>query len=273
MCSIASTSAADVYSPMKKSPNWLVMPHDVMVDIIQRLPTLEIFNSARKVCRTWQRICKDPAMWKVIHMNTRYDGYDLEILTKHAVNLSCGELIDISIEYFGSNDLLNYIALRSSNLKCLSLTNCFHMTGSGLSQAVRKLARLEKLHICLIDINEGDIEVIGKNCPQLKSFKMCKPFRGRFKCDYHAFAIAYYMPQLSHLELFDIEMTNDGLEAILYGCPHLPSLDVRMCDNLDLGGNLGKLCMERIKDFKHNSTQNSWFDVQIYDYADVDAFY
>lgn len=81
-----------------------------------------------------------------------------------------------------------------------------------------------------------------------------------FKCNEYAFAIANSMPKLTHLELIYSHITNDELETILNGCPHLQSLDLRKCHNLDLDGNLGKLCIERIKDFKHESTGNCEFE-------------
>ncbi|KAI3709986.1 hypothetical protein L2E82_39759 [Cichorium intybus] len=56
---------------------------------------------------------------------------------------------------------------------------------------------------------------------------MTKALTVAFECNDYAFAIANSMPRLSHLELSDCNMTNDGLQAILDGCPHLQSLDVR----------------------------------------------
>ncbi|CAH1448673.1 unnamed protein product [Lactuca virosa] len=196
---------------MKESPNWLETPNDLMANILQRLGTVEIFTSAVKVCTTWREICKDPAMWKVIFVKKSLDGrdkiYDFERLTKQAVDLSCGELIDICLVSFGNDDLLDYIVLRSNKLKRLGL-----------------LALL------------------------------IWPF---IKCDDDdALAIANNMHELRCLDLSESEITNNGLEAILNGCLHLQSLDVGKCHNLNLGGILGKQCMERIKDFKHDSTQN-----------------
>ncbi|CAH1448663.1 unnamed protein product [Lactuca virosa] len=102
----------------KKSPNWLLMPDELMENILQRLNSVEKIRSAGKVCRTWRRICKDPAMWKVVDINKWRDGSDtnykleIEMLTKQAVDLSCGELIDFSIGGFCTDDLLDYIVLR-----------------------------------------------------------------------------------------------------------------------------------------------------------------
>ncbi|CAH1448688.1 unnamed protein product [Lactuca virosa] len=257
---MASTSAVETLSVRKESPNWLDMPHELMADILQRLRTAEKLRSAGQVCRTWRRICKDPAMWKVIDINKWQDGCDtnqnLEMLIKQAVDLSCGELIDISIEGFCTDDLLHHIVLRSRKLKRLSLRCCFDMTSSGLSRGVKRVPHeLEKLHINCPYMQAKDIEVIGRNCSQLKSFKICmitrKPFI-IYTCDDHAVAIANNMPELRHLQIYGDEMTNDGLEAILNGCPHLQSLDIYMRCRFNLDGNLVQRCVERIKDFKHS---------------------
>ncbi|KAI3709987.1 hypothetical protein L2E82_39760 [Cichorium intybus] len=267
---MAWTSAAEPSSAKKESPNWLEMPHELMVNVFQRLPTVEILNSARKVCTTWLKICKYPAMWKVINMLQRpVDrwGWDsrLEALTKEAVDLSRGELIDISIDWFGTYELLDYIVRRSSKLKRLCLLSCLRIRDCALSQAVKRVPQLEELHLSETIVNAQEIEVIGQNCPQLKSFKMNKVYSD--SVDDQSLAIANNMPELRHLELIENEITNDGLEAILNGCPHLQSLDVRMCHYLDLDGYLGKMCMELIKDFKHGLT-DCGFDVHISDVED-----
>ncbi|CAI9264198.1 unnamed protein product [Lactuca saligna] len=259
---------------MEETLDWLKMPHELMANIIRRLDAKEILNSALKVCTTWSIICKDPAMWRIIDMHEPGEAcdkdYDLEALTKQAIDLSCGELIDISIQGFGTGDLLHYIVLRSSKLKSFCLKNC-DVTGDELSDAVKRVPMLEKLHLSYISIDAYDIEVIGQNCPQLKSFMLnSKEFEPhpQTENDNDALAIANNMPELRHLDLFDSDITNNGLKAILNGCPHLESLDVRMCYNLDLDGSLGKLCMEQIKDLKYadDSVDNSWFHYWMHEY-------
>ena len=67
---------------------------------------------------TWRRICKDPLMWRTIDMRNDgfLRGYDfsLEKMCRHAVDRSSGELEDINVEYFGTDDLLKYITNRYS---------------------------------------------------------------------------------------------------------------------------------------------------------------
>ncbi|KAJ9566016.1 hypothetical protein OSB04_001982 [Centaurea solstitialis] len=245
---MASTSAGD---PSSESRNWLEMPEEIMGGmILGRLGAVEILDSVQKVCRNWRRICKDPAMWKVIDMNNGFDGLnpdDLEKVCKQAVDRSCGELIDITLN-FGTDDLLDYVSLCSRKLTRLCLTDCYAFTGCGLNYAVKRLPHLETLELSYISIDTEEIEVIGHNCPQLKSFTMENEFRDG---DVDAHAIANSMPALRHLKLVGSIMdSDDRVRAILSGCPHLQSLDIRGCFYLHLDGNLEKLCRERIKDFK-----------------------
>ena len=55
------------------------------------------------------------------------------------------------------------------------------------------------------------------------------------------------MHGLHHLQLFGNQLTNVGLRAILDSCPHLESLDLRYCFNLNLLGDLGRRCREQIR--------------------------
>ncbi|CAH1448672.1 unnamed protein product [Lactuca virosa] len=95
---MSSTTAPEPFSAMNESVNWLEMREELMTNILQRLDTKELLTSILKVCTTWRIICKDPTMWKIIRMNKLFDhrdkNYVLEIMTKQAVDLSCGELID-----------------------------------------------------------------------------------------------------------------------------------------------------------------------------------
>nr|XP_043618639.1 putative F-box/LRR-repeat protein 23 [Erigeron canadensis] len=256
------------------------MPHELMSVILQKLGVVEILNNAQKVCTYWRIVCKDPAMWKVINFPPdclELNDWDMLLnLYKQAVFRSSGELIDIKLESLCNDDLLDFISQRSSKLKCLSLSSCYAVTSSGLSHAAKRLPHLEQLHLFYTSIDAEDIEVIGTNCPQLKSFKLNKEFRRpHIECDGDALAIANAMPELRHLQLFGNKMTNAGLEAILHGCPHLEFLDVRRCFNLDLGGSLGKLCMERIRFFMcpNDPTENCGFNPRAHAYDDFDDMY
>lgn len=97
-----------------KKTNWLDLPADITANILHRLGQIEVLESAQKVCTAWRRICKDPAMWRVIDMQNHGDlsdvPYDLEKMCMHAIDRSQGQLVDITIEYFGTDELMEYLA-------------------------------------------------------------------------------------------------------------------------------------------------------------------
>ncbi|KAM5566032.1 hypothetical protein ABKV19_019830 [Rosa sericea] len=69
------------------------------------------------------------------------------------------------------------------------------------------------------------------------------------------------MGGLRHLQLFGNKLTNDGLRNILDSCPHLCSLDLRHCFILNLDGDLGRVCAERIEKLwlPHDSIEGKEF--------------
>ncbi|KAL3616604.1 hypothetical protein CASFOL_014533 [Castilleja foliolosa] len=184
---------------------------------------------------------------------------DIDVMCLRAIDLSKGELVEINIEYFGNDDLLHYISQRSSNLKCLRLRYCNYITTDGLTASVKIFSELEELHLYFTPgITANVIEVISISCPMLKSFTFNN-------CSYNnhsyrsqsleidnscALTIAKNMPNLQHLCLIWNMLSNEGLKAILNGCLNLESLDLRKCFKVDLQGEFGKMCLERIKYLK-----------------------
>jgi hypothetical protein len=97
-------------------PNWLELPTEITSNILQRLDIIEILTSACHVCPLWRNICKGPLMWRTIDMSymtirKRFSDYDYDLvkICRNAVERSCGRIEEISIEYFGTDDLLQYI--------------------------------------------------------------------------------------------------------------------------------------------------------------------
>jgi len=134
-------------------------------------------------------------------------------------------------------------------------------------------------------LSKEALKAVGRCCPHLKSLKFNN--RGRYyECDevrghvenmsyqgYHlgpdeeALAIAENMSELRHLQLFGNRLTNNGLQAILDGCPHLESLDLRQCFNVMPAENLRRRCVEQIKDLRFPSTYDYEFDAS-YDFIE-----
>ncbi|XP_022146630.1 F-box protein SKIP19-like [Momordica charantia] len=258
--------------------NWLELPADITSMILLKLGAIEILSSAQSVCSLWRKICKDPLMWRVVDMHNMGEwdmDYDLEQMCIQAVDRSCGELIDINIQYFGTNELLQYITQSSNQLRRLRIVRCHSITDTGLSEAVSKLPLLEHLEISLCSFTEKTLETVGRCCRLLKSLKLdCQDCRrGMIDCDRDAIAIAENMPNLRYLQIFGSSLTDRGLQAILDGCPDLESLDLRQCFNLDLVGQLGVECAERIKHLRlpHDPTDDYEFIVETDGFGDDDS--
>ncbi|GKE99497.1 putative F-box/LRR-repeat protein 23, partial [Tanacetum coccineum] len=84
-----------------------------MANILYRVGVYDILENAQKVCTTWRKICKDPAMWRVISMDTHGDPHTrhpLRKMCKHAVDRSQGQLRDLAIIDFVDYELLEYVA-------------------------------------------------------------------------------------------------------------------------------------------------------------------
>ncbi|CAI9100729.1 OLC1v1037890C1 [Oldenlandia corymbosa var. corymbosa] len=193
------------------------------------------------------------------------EEYDAEIMCKHAVDRSQGQLVDIELGYFPTDDLLGYIAERSED---------------GLVEALKRLPLLEELHIFLTEVPCEYIELIGRCCPSVKSVSFGRtvpcsrdPNMGVWD-DNEALAIARTMPGLRHLCLFGIKMTNLGLQAILDGCTDLESLDIRKCLGINLGCDLRKRCRQQLKSLRHpnDSTADYHYDEDFNDTDSCDGY-
>ncbi|XP_076932276.1 putative F-box/LRR-repeat protein 23 [Bidens hawaiensis] len=244
----------------KAARNWLELPSDIMVNILQRVGVDDILHNAQKVCTAWREIYKDPAMWRVVCMDkfsAKFRGVrKCSQMCKHVVNRSQGQLVDLTLIGFCHDELLQYIADRSSQLRRLELVYYIsNIDGITSTEAFKKLSSLEELSLVRTMIKKVNIEDVGRYCPLLKTLKLNEEgFRFRLLAtdgadivNEIAVAIAENLPQLTHLELIGSCIQNIGLEAILDGCCHLESLDLRGCLGLDLTGDLGKRCSQQIK--------------------------
>ncbi|KAL1566591.1 putative F-box/LRR-repeat protein 9 [Salvia divinorum] len=251
---------------------WIELPSDVTANILLRLGAEGILTSAQKVCSAWWKVSKDPSLWRVIDFSNPRQGIlndHYNAMCRRAVDRSQGQLVDLTIQYFGDDALMDCIDDRSPNLKRLKLGTCFFISGDCAIRIAAKLGQLEELHFTLRPrigdrpgIGFTHIEGIGNSCPMLKSFSL-NGFKCKFiRCEYntsiddryfrnlYAYAISKSMPNLRHLQVFAHWMGNKGLERILNRCPRLESLDIRRCFDLDLQGDLGKRCRQQIKYLK-----------------------
>ncbi|KAL3643692.1 hypothetical protein CASFOL_014507 [Castilleja foliolosa] len=266
--------------PPPPHPPWIELPRCLTENILRRLGAVGILEIAQNVCNTWRSVSSEPSLWQVIDIMDEYHDFiefyrnifyiSPTIMYRQAVDLSQGELIDINILCFVRADLLHYISERSSRLKRLRLGRCDDINIKDLTASVKKFPELEELHLFYMpDITAEDIESISISCPKLKSFTFNnRSYRSQCSeidnsC---ALTIAKNMPNLQHLYLIGNRLSNEGLKAIFNGCPKIESLELRQCFNIDLRGDFGKICSERIKYLKYHSflANDHEFDDMIY---------
>ncbi|XP_076931341.1 putative F-box protein At4g05475, partial [Bidens hawaiensis] len=154
--------------------NWLELPLDLMENILQRNGVQDILENAQKVCTAWREICKGPSLWKVVYIyNLFRDPFvttQLNKMCKHAVDRSQGQLLDLTLINVCDDDLLQYVADRSSQLRRLELV-FYH--GKFASEALKKLPLLEELSLVRINITNGEIEAaILDACCHLESLDL-----------------------------------------------------------------------------------------------------
>ncbi|MED6169122.1 hypothetical protein PIB30_018461 [Stylosanthes scabra] len=249
----------------RQKRNWCrILPDDITWMIISKFSAFEILTSIQYVCQRWRRICMDPVMWRTIYMCDirifKSVEYDLDLLCRDAIDRSCGLLEDITIQFFGADNLLKFIIDSGCHkLRRLRLVQCYYgVSDKGLCEIAQKLPLLEEVDITLCEhVSSVALEGVGRSCPLLKSFKYIENYGSNNE---EAFAIAQNMPNLRHLQLVDNNLDNSGLSAILDGCPLLESLHLRGCDFVNLEGELRRRCDEQLKDLKDPSY------VPLYDY-------
>ncbi|KAI3913908.1 hypothetical protein MKW92_030085 [Papaver armeniacum] len=271
--------------------NWLELPPNVLSLIFLKLGAIDILLRAQLVCSVWRKASKKPSLFRSIDIRNSWDlfeeqcdmmigrvsfngnMYDMQKMVREAVDRSCGQLVDFSLESFCCNELLAYTAEKSSSLRCLRLVYCYQVSYDTLINMAKKAAMLEELEICHCSFSVDTLKAVGNACHQLKSFRLNSrgyDHPGK-ECDDVALAIAENMPRLRHLHLFGNKMTNVGFKAILDGCLHLESLDVRQCFNLNLEGDLLKSCSDRLVKLRlpNDSTDDYEFDgALVYGYDD-----
>ncbi|KAJ3701053.1 hypothetical protein LUZ61_004758 [Rhynchospora tenuis] len=244
-------------SNLSHGRSWAELPREVIMVIFLKLGAIEVLRAAGSVCRSWRRVAKEePELWRRIDMTNHGYGSDAFVLmrpTRRAIDRSKGRLEEFSIEYFGDDKLLQYLCKRTSILKKLCLISCYQVSQKAIARTARRQPLLEEIQITFGDFEEGMTEMVGRECPQLKTFKFNNTWYSlpnlgpggddeEVEDDEEAFGIAKTMHQLRHLQLIGNRVTNKGLKAILDGCPHLETLDLRRSRNVKMDADMQARC-------------------------------
>ncbi|PUZ50468.1 hypothetical protein GQ55_6G060700 [Panicum hallii var. hallii] len=211
---------------------------DALLGILHRLDHVDVLTAADHVCRSWRRAAREePAL----------------------LNRGAGRCEAFCGEYAGDDGFLVYLS------EHLRLISCNGVTNEGVAEAAKGLPLLDELELSLCDNVGGSevFEVVGEVCPQLKQFRLNKK---RFDVtvwvkENYVQGIAT-MHGLRTLQLFSNILTNTGLETILDNCPHLESLDIRHCFNVDMDETLLLKCA-RIKTLRLPDDPTDDYDLEV----------
>ncbi|XP_058734273.1 F-box protein SKIP19-like [Vicia villosa] len=207
-----------------RKPNWLELPRDVTLNMLQRLHTVEVITSACLVCPLWWNICKDPYMWRTIRMPEFYHAH-----------YKCMDWMKMA-----------------SNLRRLRIVYCDKLSDKGFIEVVKKFPLIDELDISNNYLSKHSFEAVGSCCPFLKTLTYDNDVS--IYQNVEAIVIAKTMHGLRSLTISGWRLTSVRVVAILDGCSLLESLNLEYCyymssKSTSLSQSLKKRCSEQIKSF------------------------
>ncbi|CAL5007879.1 unnamed protein product [Urochloa decumbens] len=224
--------------------DWSALPLDILLSVFANLDAIDVLMGSGLVCHSWLEAAKVPDLWRSVDMANhkaleKMEEHGLRAMAKVAVDRSKGQLEVFLGKRFVTDELLMYIGDRSASLKRLSLISCDYISDRGFTYLITKSPQLEdlSLELCIGVAGRAVYEATGKACPQLKHFSLQGDILW-YSYDYQMHHEEAYgikaMRELRSLSLIGSNIKNRELKAILDCCPHLESLFLHDCDNIDV---------------------------------------
>ncbi|TKW08509.1 hypothetical protein SEVIR_6G032600v4 [Setaria viridis] len=242
--------------------DWSELPLDALSTIFMKLGTIEILMGAGLVCRSWLAAAKSPELWRFVDMtghkmvNNMVNGDPgiLCAMAKVAIDRSDGQMESFRAQLFVTSELLDYIESRANSLKSIQLTNCWYLWTQKLSRFASKCPLLEEIEFSYQKMLPELIRHLGSVHPNLKCLRISLPsiWQNGVHMEYdesweagkneEAFAIAESLHELRFLQMAGRCLSNDGVYAIIQGCPHLECLDITKCCHVYVNDELRAHC-------------------------------
>ncbi|XBH98749.1 hypothetical protein VPH35_128215 [Triticum aestivum] len=250
---------------VREARDWAALPRDVLLDVFSRLDHVDILTGPDIVCSPWRRASVDePDLWRRVDMRFHCYAFNhseyLEMV-RAAMRRSVGRCEAFWAEGYVTERILSLLADGAPSLKSLRLIYCRDIVDMALKPLITKFSMLEELELsnCLHKFPDT-LEAVGAACPLLKRFRLGQIFfYSEYQDDSAAMVIAK-MPELRSLQLTANSLTNNGLKAILDGCPHLESLDIRHSYHVCMNGDMLAKC-SRIKTLRHPEDSMDDYDL------------
>ncbi|CAL5003517.1 unnamed protein product [Urochloa decumbens] len=254
-------------SPLIVTPvrDWSELPLDALSTIFMKLGTIEILMGGGLVCRSWLQAAKSPELWRFVDMthhkmvfSTKGSRDTLCAMAIVAIDRSDGQMESFSAQLFVTSELLDYIVSRANSLKSVHLTNCCFLWTHKLGRFACKCPLLEEIELSHQKMLPELIRHIGSGHPKLKHLRISLPsiYLNGVHSEYdeswehmkneEAFAIAESLHELRFLRMEGRFLSNDGVYAIIKGCPRLEFLDMTKCSDVVLNNKL-RACCAKIK--------------------------
>ncbi|KAF8407284.1 hypothetical protein HHK36_006411 [Tetracentron sinense] len=249
-------------SRSRSRSDWGELTHECLTNILSRLSFEERWSGHMLVCKSWLRACKDPSLFSIFDLESRFHAATdshlwwspvfsrkIDSMLRSVLLWSHGSLTVIRIRHCSDHSLAS-VSQSCPNLRVLSIKSCPSVTDASISKIASGCPMLTELDISYCyQISHESMELIGRKCPNLKILKRnllnwldpsqhigvvpneyldAYPRDG----DLEAAVIGKFMPHLEHLELRFSKLSPFGLSLISGGCLKLEYLDLFGCANL-----------------------------------------
>ncbi|KAL6604859.1 hypothetical protein ACP70R_042803 [Stipagrostis hirtigluma subsp. patula] len=229
--------------PAAEARDWAALPHDILLDVFLKLGSREVMMGAEFACTAWRRVAlHEPALYRRVCMPEAIapwrcvdDESDLMERDLVAVDRAAGQCVAFAGGCNGG-ELLRLVQSAPS-LKHLDIEyDGDNEYGQELIAALKKLPLLEELHISLLSAMDPSdpqtdlLQHVSKACPRIKKLELrYSPSSDLSFVDPEIERELInggisVMPELRSLELYECDLTGEGLKDILDNCPLLESL-------------------------------------------------
>ncbi|KAI5655533.1 hypothetical protein M9H77_32720 [Catharanthus roseus] len=216
--------------------------NDILYRIFSSFTLLQVTLIISKVCKTWRDVCLTANSWDTLDLSKLNEHFKVpphpdpqETWSKLPFSKTFWNILTTATK-FGNRNLtkiifnlhisisdehLIYVAKRCPNVKLLVLPALSTITIEGYQRAFQIWRGLEAVVLpgCIFPIDI--FEILGRNCPKLRSLKMTG-----FVTNEIVFALASYLPQLKAFSIKSSMIKTETLIQILKSLKELEELNM-----------------------------------------------
>ncbi|KAG6531659.1 F-box protein SKIP1-like [Zingiber officinale] len=250
--------------------DWSELTPVCLTNVFHRLTLEDRWKGTMLVSRSWRDASRDPSLFVALDLEPMFEFAGscrsdcaewwtpafqrrVDAMLRSAALWAEGSLQEIRVRHC-SDDSLCFAAERSPNLQILTIKSSQSVTDRSMFKIASSCPMLVELDISnCYEVSFKSIEVVGKECPNLKVLKRNflnwldpSQHSGIVPNDYlgacpqdgdrEAMTIAKFMPKLKHVELRFSKLSVRGLVSLSEGCRDLEFLDISGCANLTCRG-------------------------------------